>query len=193
MGWSFFFFFFSPSFVPAPHTSSWANPLKDVTCLQIQEMVKDREVWRAAVHGVTVRQDWATEQQLAYREHHPIFGLREEGRLLFLPELWGPLSHLWTLASGWTSPGCCSGLQSWDVWEVQSQAASSLPLPPCYLDIWKKYDEDQLTPVMMRVVEECQVHALRLCSFPSCERLWFGEMTMRWKPKGKAGEMWPGC
>ena len=53
----FFFFFFSPSFVPAPHTSSWANPLKDVTCLQIQEMVKDREVWRAAVHGVTVRQD----------------------------------------------------------------------------------------------------------------------------------------
>ena len=31
----------------------WAN----------SEIVKDREVWRAAVHGVTKRHDWKTEQQ----------------------------------------------------------------------------------------------------------------------------------
>ena len=153
--------------------------------LRMLLVYRSRRWWRTGKPGVLqsmgsqrVRQDWATEQQLAYREHHPIFGLREEGRLLFIPELWGPLSHLWTLASGWTSPGCCSGLWSWDVWEVLSQAAASLPLPLRYLDFWKKYGEDQLTSVI-RVVEECQVHALRLCSFPSCELLRFGEMTLR--------------
>ena len=49
----FFSFLFLSLPVPAPHTSSWA---KDVTCLQIQEMVKDREAWRAAVHGITKSQ-----------------------------------------------------------------------------------------------------------------------------------------
>ena len=29
----------------------------------LQEMVKGREAWHAALHGVTVRQDWVTEQQ----------------------------------------------------------------------------------------------------------------------------------
>ena len=33
--------------------------------LKLQEIVEDREAWRAAVHGVAqrVRHDWATEQQ----------------------------------------------------------------------------------------------------------------------------------
>ena len=30
---------------------------------KLQEMVRDREAWHAAVHGVTKRQDWVTEQQ----------------------------------------------------------------------------------------------------------------------------------
>ena len=31
---------------------------------KLQEMVRDREAWRAAVHGVSkVRHDWVSEQQ----------------------------------------------------------------------------------------------------------------------------------
>ena len=36
----------------------------DMSLRKLQEMVKDRETWRAAVHGVTKsRHDWVTEQQ----------------------------------------------------------------------------------------------------------------------------------
>ena len=36
----------------------------DMSLSKLQEMVKDRESWRAAVHGVAKSQtDWATEQQ----------------------------------------------------------------------------------------------------------------------------------
>ena len=33
----------------------------DVSLSELQEMVMDREAWRAAIHGVTKRHDWATE------------------------------------------------------------------------------------------------------------------------------------
>ena len=35
----------------------------DMSISKLHEMVKDREAWHAAVHGVAKRQDWATEQQ----------------------------------------------------------------------------------------------------------------------------------
>ena len=33
---------------------------------KLQEMVRGREAWCAAVHGVTKRHNWATEQQQQY-------------------------------------------------------------------------------------------------------------------------------
>ena len=35
----------------------------DMNLSKLREMVKDREAWRAAVHGVTKRHNLATEQQ----------------------------------------------------------------------------------------------------------------------------------
>ena len=35
----------------------------DMSLSKLWETVRDREDWRAAVHGVTKRHNWATEQQ----------------------------------------------------------------------------------------------------------------------------------
>ena len=35
----------------------------DMSLSKLREMVKDRETWRAAVHGVTKRHNLVTEQQ----------------------------------------------------------------------------------------------------------------------------------
>ena len=35
----------------------------DMNLGKLQEMVRDREAWCAAVHGVTKRQDWVTGRQ----------------------------------------------------------------------------------------------------------------------------------
>ena len=36
----------------------------DMNLGKLREIVKDKEAWRAAVHGRRVRHDWVTEQQL---------------------------------------------------------------------------------------------------------------------------------
>ena len=50
------------------------------------EMVKDREAWCAAVHGVTVRHDWATEQQQKQEKFSFFIGLEK-----LIPKIIWPL------------------------------------------------------------------------------------------------------
>ena len=45
----------------------WHHQLKDVNLSKLQEMVKDREAWHAAVHGLQrVRYNLATELNSTY-------------------------------------------------------------------------------------------------------------------------------
>jgi len=47
-------------------TMRWLDGITDsmdMSLSNLQEMVKDREAWRVAVHGVTVRHNRAIEQQ----------------------------------------------------------------------------------------------------------------------------------
>ena len=57
----------------------WLDGIIDSMDMSFCEMVRDRETWCAAVHGVTVRQDWATEKQI-YGPHFQVtLEDREEG------------------------------------------------------------------------------------------------------------------
>ena len=42
----------------------------DMNLGKLQEMVRDRKAWRAAVHAVTVRHSRATEQQQEYENFY---------------------------------------------------------------------------------------------------------------------------
>ena len=44
----------------------WYHQLNGMSLSKLRETVKDRETWRADVHGVTVRHDLVTKQQKVY-------------------------------------------------------------------------------------------------------------------------------
>ena len=48
----------------------WITDSMDMGLSKLKEIEKDREAWRAEVHGVTKRHDLATEQQQCYRTNH---------------------------------------------------------------------------------------------------------------------------
>ena len=55
----------------------------DMNLSKIQEMVKDRQAWRAAVHRLqTVRKDWETEQQ---QQHKLLIALEMTFELSYIP------------------------------------------------------------------------------------------------------------
>ena len=57
----------------------------DMNLSKLQEMVKDREAWRAAVHGVTKSQtqlsNWTTKQQQKREMHNGMSGLERQTKI----------------------------------------------------------------------------------------------------------------
>ena len=49
----------------------------DMTLSKLREIVKDREVWRAAVHGITKSDTTATEQQ-QQQQHYVLISLMKD-------------------------------------------------------------------------------------------------------------------
>ena len=45
----------------------------DMSLNKLREIVKDRVAWRAAIHGVRVKYDLATEQRQLYTHTHILF------------------------------------------------------------------------------------------------------------------------
>ena len=59
----------------------------DTSLSKLQELVMEREAWRAAIHGVTKSQTWLSDsitQCTTCRWHHPMAESKEELKSLFL-------------------------------------------------------------------------------------------------------------
>ena len=86
--------------------------IKDMSLIKLRKIMKDREAWWAAVHGVTVRYSWATEQQQRKRE---MFSLTGKGNRAQWRESHSIMSNSLRphgLYSPWNSPGQNTGVGS---------------------------------------------------------------------------------
>ena len=77
----------------------------DASLSELREMVMDREAWRAAIHGVAVRHDWATELNWSENVSHSVMPVSFRPHGLKPARLFCP----------WNSPGknagvCCHSL-----------------------------------------------------------------------------------
>ena len=72
----------------------WLDSITDAMHMnlgKLWEMVRDREAWHAAVHGVTKRHNWATEQQQQFYKRFECL-LEKPSGLEF--SLWNFLLHI---------------------------------------------------------------------------------------------------
>ena len=73
----------------------------DMSLSKLQDILKDREAWRAAVHGITrVGQDLATEQQQHYyyevKMKQYVYGVYNV--YVWAAQLWTTLYYPWNIA-----------------------------------------------------------------------------------------------
>ena len=86
--------------------------IKHMSLIKFREIMKDREAWWAAVHGVAVRYSWATEQQQRKRE---MFSLTGKGNRAQWRESHSIMSNSLRphgLYSPWNSSGQNTGVGS---------------------------------------------------------------------------------
>ena len=63
----------------------WHHRLNDVSLSKLKEIVKDRESWRAAVHGVTKSQTWPSDRATTYAKLCKYsFGKQEDLETMFV-------------------------------------------------------------------------------------------------------------
>ena len=85
--------------------------LMDVNLSEFQELVMDREAWRAAIHGVAKsRTQLSNWTELNWTELEEFYFQRSE--------------HLLTISACSGEPGCSNRALSWWPWEAQSPQSS---------------------------------------------------------------------